>query len=100
MDFVCVGQYTTSTPMFRAQCHVLKQIADKYLDGDTSRIYPLIGISYIQGANPSYALADAVLNRHLWAARQEGMVCAGYFPFHSIRTHPETSAAHSTAAGR
>lgn len=100
MDWVCVGQYTTSTPMFRAQCHVLKQIADEHLEGDTSRIHPLTGISYIQGANPSYAAADAVLSRHLWAAREQGMVAAGYFPFSAIRVHPQTSAAHSTAAGR
>ncbi|MCD6359570.1 MAG: family 10 glycosylhydrolase, partial [Armatimonadetes bacterium] len=99
MDWLCVGQYTPSTPMFRAQCHTLKLIADKYLDGDTSRICPLMGTSYIQDAWPSYALADAVIDGHLTAAREEGMVMAGYFPFHSIRTHIETSARYA-AGGR
>ncbi len=95
MDWLCVGQYTISTPMYRSQCRTLKLIADKYLAGDTSRICPLLGASYIQGAWPSYALADAVIDRHLWAAREEGMQMAGYFPFHAIRTHTQTSAAHA-----
>jgi len=94
-DWVCVGQYTTSTPLFRAECRVLRTIADRDLAGDTSRIFPLLGVSYIQGAWPSYPLADAVIDRHLRAAREEGLSCAGYFPFWSIRAHLETSARHS-----
>lgn len=97
VDWLCVGQYCTSTPMFRSQCHTLRLIADKYLDGDTSRICPLMGVSYIQGAYPSYPLADAVIGRHLWAARQQGMTMAGYFPFHSIRTHLQTSRRNAAA---
>jgi len=93
--WVCVGQYTPSAPLFRAECHTLKVIADRYLGGDTSRIYPLLGVTYIQGAWPSYQTADAVIDRQLRAAREEGMVAAGYFPFHGIRTHRETSARHS-----
>ncbi len=95
MDWVCVGQYTTSTPFFRSQCHTLKLIADRYLGGDTSRICPLLGVSYIQEAYVGYALADEVINRHLWAAREEGMSMAGYFPFSAIRTHTGTSARHA-----
>jgi hypothetical protein len=95
MDWVCVGQYTPSTAMYRAQCHVLKTIADRDLGGDTTRIFPLMGPSYIQGAFPSYAEADAVIDRHLRAAREEGMTGAGYFPTSAIRTHIETSARHA-----
>lgn len=95
MDWVCVGQYTPGTPMFRAQCHTLKTIADRELGGDTSRIFPLIGSSYIQGAFPSYAQADAVIERHLQAAKEEGLTGAGYFPTWSIRTHIETSVRHA-----
>ncbi len=95
MDWVCVGQYTPSTPMFRAQCHALKAIAERDLGGDTSRIFPLLGPSYIQGAFPSHEPADAVIDRHLLAAREEGMTGAGYFPTSAIRTHLETSAKHA-----
>ena len=95
MDWVCVGQYTPSTAMYRAQCHALKTIADRDLGGDTTRIFPLLGPSYIQGAFPSYAEADAVIDRHLQAAREEGMTGAGYFPTSAIRTHIETSARHA-----
>ena len=95
MDWLCVGQYSPSTPMYRSQCHTLKLIADEHLGGDTSRICPLMGVSYIQKAYPGHALADGVLDRHLMAAREEGMTVAGYFPFHSIRTHTETSARHA-----
>jgi len=63
--------------------------------GDTTRIFPLMGPSYIQGAFPSYAEADAVIDRHLQAAREEGMTGAGYFPTSAIRTHIETSARHA-----
>ena len=91
MDWVCVGQYTVSTPMFRSQCHTLKRIADEALAGDTSRICPLLGVSYVQDALPSYALADAGLRRHLRAAQTEGMLAAGYFPFWAVRTHLPTS---------
>jgi len=94
MDWVCVGQYTVSSPMFRSQCHTLKLIADKHLNGDTSRIFPLLGVTYIQGAHPSYAASDAVIARHLRAAQEEGLVGAGYFPFYGIRTHTRTSAEH------
>jgi uncharacterized lipoprotein YddW (UPF0748 family) len=93
-DWVCVGQYTPSTPMFRAQCHTLQTIAERDLGGDTSRIFPLIGSSYIQGAFPDYEMADAVIGRHLRAAVEEGLTGAGYFPTWSVRTHTETSAAH------
>ena len=95
MDWVCVGQYTPSTPMFRAQCHTLKTIAEGDLDGDTTRIFPLLGASYIQRAFPSYRQADAVIDRHLQAASEEGLTGAGYFPTSSIRTHAETSARHA-----
>ncbi len=94
-DWLCVGQYTPSTPLYRAQCRSLKLIADKYLDGDTSRICPLMGPSYIQGAYPSYPLADATIGRHLQAAREEGMTLTGYFPTHAIRGHTDTSASHA-----
>jgi hypothetical protein len=94
-DWLCVGQYTPSTPMFRAQCRSLKLIADKYLGGDTSRICPLLGPSYIQSACPSYPLADATIGRHLQAAREEGMTLTGYFPTHAIRTHTQTSVIHA-----
>lgn len=97
MDWVCVGQYTPSTPMFRAQCHALKTIADRDLGGDTTRIFPLLGPSYIQGAFPGWELADAVIDRHLQAAREEGMTGAGYFPTSAIRTHIETSVRHARA---
>ncbi|MBD3292861.1 MAG: family 10 glycosylhydrolase [Armatimonadia bacterium] len=93
-DWVCVGQYTPSTPMFRAQCHTLKTIAERDLGGDTSRIFPLIGSSYIQGAFPDYEMADAVIGRHLRAAGEEGLTGAGYFPTWSIRAHVDASAAH------
>ncbi|MEA3402761.1 MAG: family 10 glycosylhydrolase [Armatimonadota bacterium] len=95
MDWVCVGQYTPSTPLFRGECHTLKTIADRELGGDTSRIFPLLGVTYIQGAWPSYPLADAVIDQQLQAAREEGLQGAGYFPFYGIRTHPGTSASHS-----
>lgn len=94
-DWVCVGQYTPSTPIFRAECRTLKTIADRHLGGDTSRIWPLIGVTYIQDAFVSYPLADAVIDRQLRVAREEGMVRAGYFPFYGIRTHLETSARHT-----
>lgn len=94
MDWVCVGQYTVSTPMFRSQCRTLKLIANKYLNGDTSRIFPLMGVTYIQGAYPSYTASDAVIARHLRAAQEEGLAGAGYFPFYGIRTHTRTSAEH------
>ncbi|MGC9317895.1 MAG: family 10 glycosylhydrolase [Armatimonadota bacterium] len=95
MDWVCVGQYTPSAPLFRGESHTLRTIADRELGGDTSRIFPLLGVTYIQGAWPSYPLADAVIDQQLQAARAEGMRGAGYFPFYGIRTHRETSAAHS-----
>ena len=97
MDFVAVGVYTTSTPQFRAQCHTLREIADRSLGGQTDRIYPLLGVGYIQKANPSYAAADAALGRHLWAAREEGMQAAGFFAFFGIRPHLGTVRAHSRA---
>jgi len=97
MDFVAVGIYTPSSPQFRAQCHVLREIAERDLAGHTEGIYPLLGVGYIQRANPSHAEADAVINRHLRAAREEGLQGAGYFAFYSIRTHLETSGAHSAA---
>ncbi len=94
-DWVCVGQYTASTPLFRAECRTLKILADEHLGGDTSRIWPLLGVTYIQHAWPSHALADQVIDQQLRAAREEGLVRAGYFPFHGIRTHLATSAAHT-----
>ena len=100
MQWVCVGQYTPSTPMFRSQCRTLKRIADQHLAGDTSRICPLLGVSYIQHANPSYVAADAVIGRHLRAAEEEGLTAAGYFPFWAIRTHAATSAAVAAGADR
>ena len=72
--------------------------ARPYLDGDTSRIFPLLGVTYIQAAYPSSAAADAVIARHLRAAQEEGMAAAGYFPFYGIRTHTETSASYSAAS--
>jgi uncharacterized lipoprotein YddW (UPF0748 family) len=93
MDFVAMGVYTPSTPWFRAQCHTLRELADRELGGHTERIYPLIGASYIQMANPPHAMADAVIARHLQAARDEGLCGAGFFPFYAVRTHLPTSAA-------
>lgn len=95
LDWVCVGNYTPSAPLFRGECRALKTLADRDLGGDTSRIFPLIGITYVQDAWPSYPLADRVLDAQLRAARIEGLTCAGYFPTFGIRTHPATSAAHA-----
>lgn len=100
MDWVAVGQYTPSTPWFRAECQSLRTIAQRELGGDMRRICPLLGVSYIQGANPSHAAADAVIDRHLQAAREAGLTAAGYFPFFSIRTHLETSASHAKTLAR
>ena len=97
MDSVAVGMYTPSTPLFRSECHTLRQIAERDLGGRAERIYPLLGVGYIQDANASHAAADAVIGRHLWAARQEGMRAAGFFAFFSIRPHLQTAAAHSEA---
>ena len=97
MDFVAVGMYTPSTPRFRAQCRVLRQIADRELGGSVERIFPLLGVGYIQQANPSHAAADAVIGRHLDAAARQGLRAAGFFAFYGIRTHIETVAAHSNA---
>ena len=98
MDFVAVGMYTPSTPFFRAQCRGLRIIADRELDGDTSRIYPMLGVTYIQRANPSYVHADAVIRRHLSAAAEEGLTAAGFFPFYALRPHVKTAATYSPAA--
>ena len=98
MDFVAVGQYTPSTPWFRAGCRTLSVIAERELAGRTERIYPLLGVGYIQQANPSHAAADAVIHRHLQAARQEGMKAAGFFAFYEIRPHLETARNHSAAS--
>ena len=97
MDFVAVGMYTPSTPRFRAQCRVLRQIADRELGGSVERIFPLLGVGYIQQANPSHAAADAVIDRHLGAAARQGLRAAGFFAFYGIRTHLDTVAAHSKA---
>ena len=95
MDFVAIGMYTPSTPFFRAQCRALRIIADRDLGGDTSRMYPMLGVTYIQRANPSYAHADAVIDRHLRAVSEEGLTCAGFFPFYALRPHVKTAAEHS-----
>jgi hypothetical protein len=92
MDFVATGAYTPSTPWFRAQCHTLRELAERELGGDTSRIYPLLGPSYIELACPPYADSDAVIARHLQATGEEGMRGAGFFPFYAVRTHMETAA--------
>jgi hypothetical protein len=98
MDFVAVGMYTPSTPFFRAQCCGLRIVADRELGGDASRIYPMLGVSYIQRAYPSHAHADAVIARHLRAVQEEGLSCAGFFPFYALRPHLKTAAACSVAA--
>jgi len=90
MDFVAVGQYSPSTPEFRAECQVLRQIADRDLRGDVSGICPLLGVGYIRDANPSYAAADAVIARHLQAVQEEGLTKAGVFAFFEIRPHLQT----------
>ena len=95
MDFVAVGQYSPSTLVFRAGCHTLNTIAQRDLGGDLGRLCPLLGVGYIQQANPSHAAADIVIARHLQAAREEGLGRAGYFAFYSIRNHLETSAGYS-----
>ena len=97
MDFVAVGVYTPSTARFRAQCHALRTIADRDLGGRVEGIFPLLGVGYIQQANPSHAAADAVIGRHLDAAASEGLTAAGFFAFYGIRPHIETVAAHSRA---
>ena len=96
MDFVATGVYTPSTPWFRAQCHVLHELAQRELRGDSSRIYPLLGPGYIQMACPAHADADAVIARHLHAAADEGLRGAGFFPFYAMRTHMDTAAAAGT----
>ncbi|MCX7826550.1 MAG: family 10 glycosylhydrolase, partial [Verrucomicrobiae bacterium] len=95
MDFVAVGQYTPSTPWFRAECRAMRVIADRELGGRADLIYPLLGVGYIHRANPSHAAAAAVIHRHLQAAREEGMSAAGFFSFSEIRPHAETARAHS-----
>ncbi|MBI5820068.1 MAG: family 10 glycosylhydrolase [Verrucomicrobia bacterium] len=97
MDFVAIGQYTPSTPWFRAECHTVRMIAERELMGRTDRVCPLLGVGYIHQANPSHAAAATVIGRHLQAAREEGMRAAGFFAFYDIRPHTETAHAHSAS---